>query len=232
MDCQRDDCLICNSSNSNEKKGTCKLRNVVYETYCLTCEKKLESDKEKAALESSLNPNVASSNSVSTSGQNEKKRERNDSKKVTDENCQKEKREFHVKYIGESGRSGYERGREHVEDLNNLNETSHLLKHYILEHQDEMKVEQMEFGMRIRSNFTRAIERQISEAVAINCEKRKGTKLLNSKGEYNRCTIPRLSTKSKKFIIGEKEEDDAMEKLFQSKIREMKSENVSENWKI
>ena len=78
--------------------------------------------------------------------------------------------------------------------------------------------------MRIRSNFTRAIERQISEAVAINCEKRKGTKLLNSKGEYNRCTIPRLSTKSKKFIIGEKEEDDAMEKLFQSKIREMKSE--------
>ena len=70
MDCQRDDCIICKSSKSNEKKGTCKLRNVVYETYCLTCEKKIQSDNKKAALESSLNPKKVSSEGVSKSNQN------------------------------------------------------------------------------------------------------------------------------------------------------------------
>ena len=105
------------------------------------------------------------------------------------------KREFKVKYVGESGRSGYERSKEHVSDFKNLVDTSHLLKHYVLEHQKEMKLEDMKFGMRVKKTFNTAIERQIAEAVYISFEKKKGTVLLNSKGEYYRCMLPRLSTK-------------------------------------
>ena len=36
-DCKRKDCLICESTGENERKGKCKKRGVVYETYCKTC---------------------------------------------------------------------------------------------------------------------------------------------------------------------------------------------------
>ena len=48
--------------------------------------------------------------------------------------------------------------------------------------------------------------------------------LLNSNAEYNRCSLPRLSTKSKKEIEKEKESEDAEEKVFQDKIKELKRE--------
>ena len=45
-------------------------------------------------------------------------------------------------------------------------------------------------------SFKSAIERQITEAVAISIEEGKGTTLMNSKAEYNRCKLPRLNTQS------------------------------------
>ena len=33
IDCQRDDCLICSSCVGEEKKGKCRKRNVIYETF-------------------------------------------------------------------------------------------------------------------------------------------------------------------------------------------------------
>ena len=44
-DCERIDCLICNTSNA--KKGSCRKRNVLYETYCITCEKDAKKKREK-----------------------------------------------------------------------------------------------------------------------------------------------------------------------------------------
>ena len=44
LDCEREDCIIC--STENNKKGTCRRRNVLYETYCVTCEKE-EKEKER-----------------------------------------------------------------------------------------------------------------------------------------------------------------------------------------
>ena len=125
-----------------------------------------------------------------------------------------EKRDFKVKYIGESARSGFERGEEHLSDYKNLNETSHLLKHYVLYHQQEIKKEEMEFGMRVRETFHTAIERQVAEAVTISFENKKGKILMNSKGEYNRCYLPRISTKSKKKTEEEKEVYDEEEKFY------------------
>ena len=41
------------------------------------------------------------------------------------------------KYIGESNRSAYERGWEHLNDLTTLNPRSHMLKHVVLHHPDK-----------------------------------------------------------------------------------------------
>ena len=37
LDCDREDCLICKTENS--KKGSCRRRNILYETYCITCQR-------------------------------------------------------------------------------------------------------------------------------------------------------------------------------------------------
>ena len=46
--------------------------------------------------------------------------------------------------------------------------------------------------MKIIQRYKSAFERQIGESVHINSNLRKGVNLLNSKNEYNRCSIPRL----------------------------------------
>ena len=111
-----------------------------------------------------------------------------------------------------------------------FDETSHLLKHYLLYHKD-IKMSDMKYGMRIRNTFRSALERQVGEAVAIDVEHRKGQKLMNSKSEYNRCHIQRINTKSQKEIMKEKEEETAEEnrvkeeiKLIRRKKRDMKIE--------
>ena len=73
-----------------------------------------------------------------------------------------------------------------MRDFENCDETSHLLKHYLLYHKD-MKRCDMRFGMRLRRKFRTPIERHIGEAIAIDIENRKGTKLMDSRSEYNRC---------------------------------------------
>ena len=127
-----------------------------------------------------------------------KKRKR-DSKKTP---VKKEDIVYKVKYIGETGRSGYERGREHATDYERLEERSHLLRHYLIKHQD-IRLDELEFGMRIRKSFRTAMERQIGEAVVISREQRLGTNLLNSKAEFNRCTIHRLDTRTEKEKVKE-----------------------------
>ena len=70
------------------------------------------------------------------------------------------------KYIGESCRTSYERGTEHWRDAMDLNEGSHMMKHYLQYHEGE-SLESMDFNMRvIRYNKT-AFARQIQEAVEI-----------------------------------------------------------------
>ena len=52
------------------------------------------------------------------------------------------------------------------------------LKHYLKYHKNLPK-EKLEIGMRIKASFKSAIERQISEAVAIAREESKPTELVN-----------------------------------------------------
>ena len=126
-----------------------------------------------------------------------------------------------MKYIGESWRTGYERGREHKEDLQELRVGSHMLKHVLEDHPGK-KISEIKFGIRIRQTFRSALERQVSEAVTIHQAQRDGYKLMNSKSEYSRCIVPRIKIEDNKQIlerlIGEKEK----EKRINEEIRNMK----------
>ena len=119
-------------------------------------------------------------------------------------------------------RTAYERGIEHQEDLKYLRVNSHILKH-MLEVHPEVKLKDVRFGMRVKSQFRSALERQVSEAVEIHQTKRKGYTILNSKSEYSRCTLPRLKVEenSKELLetlLGEREK----EKITKEKIRNLK----------
>ena len=87
-------------------------------------------------------------------------------------------------YFGETLISGYERGLKHTKDYVNLDEDSHLLKHYLIAHRD-IRMEDLKIGMRMKSSFNSAIERQVAEAVSTDFEKRKGKMSINSKSQYN-----------------------------------------------
>ena len=126
-----------------------------------------------------------------------------------------------MKYIGESNRSGYESDKEYMDQFKNMDERSHLLKHY-LQHHKNMYIHVMEVGIKVRSTFKNAIERQISEAVAICKEEREGTNLMNSKAEYNRCKLPHLNTQSLEDQIKEAEAE--KEKKLVKKNRRLKKE--------
>ena len=234
-DCGREDCLLCKSANENEKKGLCKRRNIVYETFCISCK---ENEKKKKREERERDEEIEEKEIEIIIGENdgkveEKKRKREwestkeDKRKDKRENeerkekKEKEKEEYKVKYVGETARSGYERCKEHVRDFENYYETSHLLKHYLLYHKD-IKMSEMKYGMRVRKSFRSALERQVGEAIAIDMEQRRGLKLMNSKSEYNRCKIPRICTKTEKDLEKERQEENAEELRVKDEIKGMR----------
>ena len=91
-------------------------------------------------------------------------------------------------YVGESSRSLMERGLNHWKDFKAGKEDSHILKHHILHHGG---TGQPVFHLRPVSYHRTALDRQVAEAVRI---RRRGEGcVLNSKMEYNRCSIARLS---------------------------------------
>ena len=91
---------------------------------------------------------------------------------------EKNRKERKYKYIGETHKSVYERGKEHIRDFKDLDEGSHLLKQYLKMH-TYIRMEEMEIGMRVRSQYRSALERQVDEATSILMDQRKGTCLLN-----------------------------------------------------
>ena len=91
-------------------------------------------------------------------------------------------------YVGESSRSLYERAREHQADKNNRSDDSHQIKHWITDHQDLLAPPKFKF--KIIQTFQDPLSRQLAEAVRIEL---RGENILNSKGEFNRCKVPRLT---------------------------------------
>ena len=193
QDCSRESCWLCETKLTTGKltNQDCTRRNLVYETYCMSCE-----EKDGKATEP---------------GEKEEK-------------IRKETKLY--KYLGETCRSVWERSAEHLADLRNLSPTSHLLKHILDVHEGE-DMERVRFGIRVVKYTRTAFDRQILESVKIQQE-RKEHFLLNSRTEYNRCAIPRLSSK-----IGEKEykkweqegeKEQEKEEILKEKIIKMEKE--------
>ena len=90
-------------------------------------------------------------------------------------------------YIGETSRSIYERAGEHWDAYRNRKPDSHIWKHHLMHHNSEGEPEMI---FKVVGTFRSALSRQINEAVRM---KNRGTLALNSKGEYNRCKIHRLT---------------------------------------
>ena len=66
---------------------------------------------------------------------------------------------------------------------------SHIHKHWVNKHQGK----QTKFSFKILNFFSSALERQVAEAVRIL--KTGAERILNSRGEFNRCSLPRITTK-------------------------------------
>ena len=94
------------------------------------------------------------------------------------------------KYLGETARSAHERGGEHISDGIKEKADSHIWKHQTAEHGGTKG----NFAFRIQATYRSALKRQVAEAVVIRRQlDREGEcSLLNSKGMYNRCSLPRL----------------------------------------
>ena len=94
-----------------------------------------------------------------------------------------------AKYVGETARSAKERFAEHWEDARKKKSDSHIHKHW----QNQHGGVETEFCFKIVSFHNSALDRQISEAVRIS--RTGGEKILNSRGEYNRCELVRIVAK-------------------------------------
>ena len=111
QDCLRAGCLLCQTKSYTGKhlSQDCRKRSIVYETRCITYEeRKIKEIEEKF--------------------------ENEEDEKVKKEEISKIKI---LKYIGKTSKSCYERGWQHLSDAAQLKPSSHILKHYLDNHEDE-----------------------------------------------------------------------------------------------
>ena len=100
-----------------------------------------------------------------------------------------------------------------------LEEDSHMAKHWCLDHKDE---EKPDFEMKVLRGHMSAFSRQVHEAVLI--EMNEGNNILNSKGEFNRCQLPRLCVQMGERPVKEMHDQEMMTaEEIEKEISEMKS---------
>ena len=78
--------------------------------------------------------------------------------------------------------------------------------------------------MRVRAQYRSALERQIGEATSILMDQRKGVNLLNSKSEFNRCSLPRLQSGNHKDILKDAKNEEEEENILNNEIKKMRKE--------
>ena len=179
-------------------KHDCKKRNILYEIRCLTCE---EQELEKIREFCG-----------------------DDKNKIKE----MEEKMSVPKYVGESGRSAYERGFEHLDQLASLSKRSIMLRHMIFKHEGE-EFQNIKWGMFVVKFQRSSFERQINEAVTIDRES-KTTEILNSKSEWNQSQLPRLVTRignpneELKRLENEIAEEKKVEEELEKKLRTLRKE--------
>ena len=98
-----------------------------------------------------------------------------------------------TEYIGESGRSLYERSKEHVRQSLTSYSKSHIRDHMSAQH-PETAPHPGAFKFSVSGTYYAPLDRQLSEAIKISRASGTQTTVLNSKFEFNRCLIPTLVT--------------------------------------
>ena len=197
QDCLRNSCMLCKTKAKTGKLLTqdCTKRNVIYETWCMSCY-----EEDKAKIEEEFGEDV----------------------KVMKKRIEEIK--LH-KYVGESSRSVFERAWEHENSRNKLHTDSHMLKHILDKHSDK-NMKEIEFGIKVLK-YMRTSHNWILESVIIQQEN-KGHHILNSKSEYNRCSLPRLTAKMGDKEIGrykkELEEEKRKDEELGNRIKELRKE--------
>ena len=188
---------------------------------CLLCTTKLHTEKNKT--QECTKRNLVYETKCLTCEENEGHKIEN--MDISDEEKRTKKKNIKLfKYIGETSRSSFERGWEHCNDMAMLKPKSHMLKHVIMSHPGQ-DMSEVKFGMKVVQFCKTSFERQIAESVIIQQEKNTHH-ILNSKAEYNRCSLPRLSTKLGNKELQDLEKELAVEKqeqeTLESKIRELR----------
>ena len=93
-------------------------------------------------------------------------------------------------YHGQTSRSAYQRGKEHMDGYRLAKQDNPMYKHRMTEHGHLNKHKKVEFEIKVVSAHRTAISRQVAEAASII--NNKDEFVMNSKSEYNGVKIPRL----------------------------------------
>ena len=104
-----------------------------------------------------------------------------------------------AEYWGETARTAFERGEEHLEGLRNKYEKNSLWKHSVLYHEGTLTREDL--VMKVVERHKSPLSRQIHEGVEL--EMNSAGIILNSKSEWNHSKIPRI-----RIEVGEETEED------------------------
>ena len=115
-------------------------------------------------------------------------------------------------YVGETGRSIFERSKEHWDGARKGDTSNHMVKHQSLEHGGRKP----QFIMKLVKQFRTPLNRQVAEAIRIRRRGGEGA-ILNSKGEYSRCHIPRLRIEEEE-LEEEKQEREGAESILREHL--------------
>ena len=175
----------CPPCDTGDGKQRCQQRSVLYETFCTRCKEQVDRMKEQQT-DATDNTGSQAVYSVYTGETSLTLRER---------------------MVGVRGEGA--RGGGHLTEYEKGLEKSHMTKHWLSCHRGE---EKPKFGVKIIRSFTSSLVRQLWECIRIRRrlqEQAKGdVRLLNSKSEYSRCSLPRLVVEGTEGIENDDEKQD------------------------
>ena len=112
-------------------------------------------------------------------------------------------------YVGETGRSAWERGKDHLKAWREKEEGSFMWKHQCNEHGED-GMEEGDIKMEVIGKPRKALQRQVEEAVRIGEEK--PGEVMNSKKEFGHNKIPRIRIGMGDEVRGRREEWERVKK--------------------
>jgi hypothetical protein len=125
-------------------------------------------------------------------------------------------------YVGETSRSIFERAGEHWQDVKAGKVESHMLKHWEADHPEDKGMPR--FKIRVVRTCQDALSRQVGESVRIDL---RGGNVLNSRTEYSRCRLPRLTIDREEWKTAKEKEKKVSEEDAATGVDELTEEELA-----